>query len=179
MADLDHKPKGSSYDLSDVNIRGLVMFVCGLTVMTVAVYFLVWGMFRALGRREKEPPPSPMALSHTERLPPEPRLQSAQGFGEQLEKESGATTTSDATAKPKDPLWEIEALRGQWESVLKDGKDSQGKVVAISIDQAKEQLLKNDAAANNTESSSAKAEDYAVETPTAASSGRTTEKRRQ
>src|SRR6476660_6045424 len=76
-----------AHELSDVNIRGILTFIIGLTVMTIAVYLLMWGMFRALFAAEnnnerKESPPPPMAMSGKERLPAEPRLQSAPGFAE-------------------------------------------------------------------------------------------------
>src|SRR5919108_6687633 len=80
-----------THEVSDIDLRGVVTFVVGLTVLTIVVYFLMLGMFRLLNAREqkKEPPPSPMAMSETERRPSEPRLQSAPGFGEELESQTG------------------------------------------------------------------------------------------
>src|SRR5438874_11913158 len=76
----------TTHEVSDVQVGGIVKFVVGLFVMTVAVFFLTWGMFRMFEARSPEPPRSPMALSGEERLPPEPRLQAAPGFAETLEK---------------------------------------------------------------------------------------------
>jgi hypothetical protein len=136
-----------THELSDVNIRGIITFIVGLTVMTVAVYLLMWGMFRALSEAEakKEAPASPMAMTGTQRLPPEPRLQGAPGFAEELEKEAGVKEgeKSEGPPKPKDPLWEIKVLREHWESTLKNGaKDQSGKVVVLPIEDAKRELLK-------------------------------------
>jgi len=137
----------TAHELSDVQVGGIVKFVVGLFVMTVAVFFLTWGMFRMLEVRSQEPPRSPMALSGEERLPPEPRLQGAPGFGETLEKSAtpNAAEVSGAipSGNPKHPLWEIQALRKQWEDVLAHGPiDQNGKRFGMPIEKAKEEILK-------------------------------------
>ena len=137
----------TAHEVSDVQVGGVVKFVVGLFVMTVAVFFLTWGMFRMFEARSPEPPRSPMALSGDERLPPEPRLQGALGFGETLEK-SATLNEAEASAatrsgNPKNPLWEIQALRKQWEDVLAHGPiDQNGKRFGMSIEKAKEEILK-------------------------------------
>ena len=140
----------TAHELSDVQVGGVVKFVVGLFVMTVAVFFLTWGMFRMFEARSPEPPRSPMALSGEARLPPEPRLQGAPGFGETLEKSATLTPAEGSEApgatrsgNPKNPLWEIEALRKQWEDVLKHGPiDQNGKRYGMPIEKAKEDILK-------------------------------------
>jgi hypothetical protein len=136
-----------THELSDVNTRGIMTFIGGLTVMTILVYLLMWGMFRVLSAQEtkKEADPSPMAMTGKDRLPPEPRLQGAPGFGDELEKEAGMKEGENLAAppKPKDPLWEIRVLREHWESTLKNGaKDQSGKLVVLPIEDAKKELLK-------------------------------------
>ena len=160
-----------THEMSDVHIRGILTFIAGLTVMTIVVYLLMWAMFRVLFAQEekKEPPPSPMAMSARERLPLEPRLQSAPGFGEELEKESGAKESQQMDGAPKDPLWEINVLREHWEFTLKNGaKDQSGKVVILPIDEAKQELLKQGLPTRSNEPATADSN----ELPTAASSGR-------
>ena len=137
----------TAHELSDVQVGGIMKFVVGLFVLTVAVFFLTWGMFRMFEARSQEPPRSPMALSGEERLPPEPRLQGAPGFAETLEKSvpANAAEVSAATpsGNPKNPLWEIQALRKQWEDVLAHGPiDQNGKRFGMSIEKAKEEILK-------------------------------------
>jgi hypothetical protein len=93
-----------------------------------------------------------MARSDQERLPPEPRLQSAPGFAEELgkalpkENESGGGNSKQNTASApvgKDPLWEIKVLRNQWDDVLKNGPtDASGKRYGMPIEQAKQEVLK-------------------------------------
>ena len=136
----------TAHELSDVQVGGLVKFVVGLFVLTVAVFFLTWGMFRMFEARSQEPPRSPMALSGEERLPPEPRLQGAPGFGETLEKSATlneAEASASRSGNPKNPLWEIKALRKQWDDVLEHGPiDQNGKRYGMPIEKAKEEILK-------------------------------------
>ena len=52
-----------THEASDVSVSALLKFVVGLTVMTVVVSVLMWGLFRFFNRRrEKEPKPGPMAM---------------------------------------------------------------------------------------------------------------------
>jgi len=140
----------TAHELRDVQVGGIVKFVVGLFVLTVAVFFVTWGMFRLLEARSQEPPRSPMALSGEERLPPEPRLQGAPGFAESLEKsvppnqaEEREAPGAISSANPKSPLWEIKVLRKQWDDVLEHGPiDQNGKRYGMPIEQAKEEILK-------------------------------------
>src|SRR3982074_283010 len=79
-----------THEVSDVYVSGIVKFLVGLSVLTIATFILTWGLFRSLAHNATEPRPSPMALTEKDRLPPEPRLQGAPGFAEDLEK----TTTT-------------------------------------------------------------------------------------
>lgn len=139
-----------SHEVSDVQVGGIAKFVVGLSVLTIAVFFLVWGLFRMFQARTQEPLRSPMALSEKERLPPEPRLQGAPGFAEELEKSATPTEEEERAApkvagqsKPKDRLWEIRELREQWSDVLKYGPvDQSGNRYGMPIEKAKEEILK-------------------------------------
>ena len=163
-----------THERSDVNVGAIAKFVFSLTLLTVVVYVLMWGMFRLFySQSQKEPVPGPMAMSETERLPPEPRLQGARGFGSELAKSTGEI---DNTNVPRDPEWEIRALHQRWEDGLKHGlRDANGQVVGLPIEEAMKKV-----AAGGLPSRAIgpmKMEDFAVSTPTAASSGRMTEKR--
>ena len=143
-----------THEASDVQVGSIAKFVLGLLVLTILTHIALWGLFLVFERREaaqeREAPRSRMALSDKERLPPEPRLQGAPGFAEELEKEiKPATTAEPATSpahdsgKPKDPLWEIRALRKQWDHVLEHGPtDEHGQRFGMPIEQAKEEVLK-------------------------------------
>lgn len=133
-----------THEVSDVYISGIAKFAVGLAILMLASFLLMWIMFRAFDARIQEPQRSPMALSDKERLPPEPRLQGAPGFGEGLERT--ATTESGEVGvgnQPKNPLWEIKAVRDQWNDVLEHGPiDKDGKRYGMPIERAKEEILK-------------------------------------
>jgi hypothetical protein len=103
-----------THEASDVDISGVLKFVLGLTVLGAAVFVLMWGMFRLLNAQEteKEPPAGPMAMTEEERLPPEPRLQAAKGFG--VKQENGEWVNLET----KEPEAEYRVLREQWERRL-------------------------------------------------------------
>ena len=133
-----------THEVSDVYISGIAKFVVALSILMIGSFLLMWGMFRVFDARIKDPKRSPMALSDKERLPPEPRLQGAPGFGEGLEKPA-ATESGEIGAgnQPKSPLWEIKAVRDQWNDVLEHGPiDKDGKRYGMPIERAKEEILK-------------------------------------
>jgi hypothetical protein len=138
-----------THEVSDVYVSGIVKFLVALSVLTFATFLLVWTLFRVFENRTQEPPPSPMALTEKDRLPPEPRLQGAPGFAEDLEKtaaikkeESGSAITAGA-AQPKDALYEIKILRRHWDDILEKGPvDQSGQRYGLPIEKAKEEILK-------------------------------------
>ena len=140
-----------THEVSDVHVKGIANFLLALMVLTIGVFFLVWGMFRILETRSQEPPRSPMALTNRERLPPEPRLQGAPGFAEGLGKSAkpaaeggeGPKTQAPASELPKEPMWEIKELRKQWKEVLEHGPaDKNGQRYGMPIEKAEEEVLK-------------------------------------
>jgi hypothetical protein len=149
-----------THEVSDVYIGGIAKFVVGLLILIVASFVLMWAAFRLLQSQslEAEKPRSPMALSENDpnRLPPEPRLQGAPGFSEDLEKSTAAKqetargVSSAITGKApalKDPMWEIRVVRDQWNDVLKNGPvDQNGQRYGMPIEQAKQEVLKQLAA---------------------------------
>lgn len=141
-----------THEISDVYIGGIAKFVVALGVLMVVSFLLMWGMFRSLESRTTEPPPSPMALTEKDRLPPEPRLQGAPGFAEELDKSAQAAKEKKAelapqirahAPAPKDPMWEIRVLREHWDNVLEHGPvDQNGQRYGLPIEQAKDEALK-------------------------------------
>jgi hypothetical protein len=138
-----------THEVSDVYIPGIAKFVVALSVLMIASFFLMWVLFRSLESTAKESPPSPMALTDKERLPPEPRLQGAPGFGEELGKtakprvEEAKAIAAGQSERPKDPLWEIKVLNEKWKDVLENGPvDQSGKRYGMPIEKAKEEILK-------------------------------------
>jgi hypothetical protein len=141
-----------THEKSDVQVGSIAKFVIALFVLTVATHIALWGMFLLLksSEEQKEPPRPPMALTGEQRLPPEPRLQSAPGFGQTLEQgaapgsaEKGAAPKPTPSPTPKDPLWEIKVLNEQWKDVLEHGSiDKHGQRYGMPIEKAKEEVLK-------------------------------------
>jgi hypothetical protein len=138
-----------THEISDVQVPGIVKFLVALSVLTIATFILVWGLFVSFASKSTETPPSPMALTEKDRLPPEPRLQAAPGFAEDLErvtatqKEESANAISAGAAHPKDPLYESDILRRHWNDVLENGPvDQSGRRYGMPIEKAKEEILK-------------------------------------
>jgi hypothetical protein len=157
-----------THESSDVSVGGVLKFVAALTIFGIVVFVLTWGLFRFFDAQDskKDPPPGPMARSEAERLPPEPRLQAARGFGVKLQNGEWVSL------EKRQPEAEYRVVRKEWERVLKEGQmDNAGRPVAIPIDEAMQKLLQGGSLKSRTNVWPE------VETPTAASSGRVAEKR--
>ena len=167
-----------THEASDVSVSGVLKFVSGLTVLGVVVFVLMWGLFRFLSAQEteKEPPPGPMAMKPEERLPPPPRLQAAKGFG--LKLENGEWVNLEK----REPEAEYRALREQWERTLQEGaRDQSGKLIGEPIERAMEKVVGLPSRVKQIpeEGPGWRAEDYGIDPPTAASSGRMNVKGKQ
>jgi hypothetical protein len=164
-----------THETSDVNVRGVLTFVVVLTLLTIAVSVGLWFLFAYFNQEEaKERRPRPMALSKDERLPPEPRLQGAPGFG--ISTQDGRTVKLELGP----PQAEYRVLREHWEEALRGGlKDQSGRTVGIPIDEAIEKVVSGEGLPARTKQAPDKLEDYAISAPADSSSGRQTEKRLQ
>ena len=140
-----------THEQSDVQIGGIAKFIVGLSILTIATFIVLWGLFtlfqKTAATQEQETHRSPIAMSGEERLPPEPRLQSAPGFAQNLEKpkveEHAQPTPVGGFIPPRDPMWEIRQLREQWNHVLEHGPtDANGQKFGMPIEQAKEEALR-------------------------------------
>lgn len=164
-----------THEKDDVNVGGVLTFIAALTILTIGVYIgliLLFNYFK--GQAAKEVKPGPMALSQQERLPPEPRLQAAPGFGVTLE---NGTWVNLQTTKPQA---EFETLSAQWEKELNgEIKDASGNSKTIPIKDAIKQVVVGEGLPARTKEAPMNLRDYAISTPTAASSGRVSEKRVQ
>ena len=166
--------------LSDVNVPAILKFVAALVVMTIAVYVLMWllfGFFNAQEiKKEGEAPAGPMAMTEQESLPPEPRLQSARGFGVKLE------NGQSVNLENREPQAEYHVLREQWDRVLKEGqRTSREDPAGLPIEQAMQKVLEGQGltVASRRKVATDEMTDYAISPPTAASSGRVSEKGKQ
>ena len=165
-----------THELSDVNVPGILKFVGALVVMTVVVYVLMWllfGFFNAQeAKKEGEAPPGPMAMTEQESLPPEPRLQAARGFGVKLENGQWVDL------EKREPQAEYRVLKEQWDSVLKEGpKDQSGNPVGLPIEQAMQRVVEGQGLPTRPHQDAP--QEMTDNAPTAASSGRVSEKGKQ
>jgi hypothetical protein len=167
-----------THETSDVNVGGIVKFVIGLTIFAIAVQVLMWGMFRFLNSQEegKDPAPGPMAMTEQERRPPDPKLQAAPGFGVKLENGQWLPLEN------REPQAEYRILLEQWDAQLNCTRGWGSDVLSrhkecMPIDQAMQKVLEGKESTLSNQGGPA--EDYGIDMPTAASSGRMTEKRRQ
>jgi hypothetical protein len=165
-----------THEASDVNIGGILTFVVVLSVMLVAVtagLILLFNYYNAEElTKESESKPGPMAMKREERLPPEPRPQAAPGFGVKLENGEWVKLENSP------PETEYQIVRKQWDQVLRDGrKDQAGNLIGMPIDQAMKQITSPGALPIKPMMNAPnKLEDYAIAAPTAASSGRLSER---
>jgi len=122
-----------TYEHSDIHIGGVIKFILALVVMGVVVHLLMWGMFRGLNAEEDkhDPKPGPMALSETERLPPEPRLQTAKGYAVEGHK-----------LELREPEAEFRIVQEKWRDALEHGPvNENGQRFGMPIEEAKKKIL--------------------------------------
>jgi hypothetical protein len=126
------------YEENEIRLKGIVGFAIGLVLLIVVTFGLMWALLNVLKDYSKEnaDPPNPMAMTDKDRLPPEPRLQLAPGFG--VESEHGRVIME---LGPPGAEWQ--ELKKQWAELWKHGhKDAAtGAVTVMPIDEAKARLL--------------------------------------
>jgi hypothetical protein len=172
-----------THELSDVNIYAILKFIGALSIMTVVVMGLMLFLFNVLNsqrsKHDQQAPPGPMAMTEAERLPPQPRLQAAKGFGVKLEDGEWVDLESDRV--PSQPQAEYRVLRQQWERMLQTGKYTESDTTAaLPIEEAMKKLLESGTLRTREQSKGLVTwQEHAIRMPTAASSGRISEMRKQ
>lgn len=126
------------YEQNLIGLRGIIYFAIGLFLLIVITFGLMFALLNVMEdqARETKDASNPLMLSDKERLPPEPRLQAAPGFG--VESDRGRVNLE--LRAPQSEYWE---LRTQWEQQLKNGQRDphSGMVVTMPVDRAKEAFL--------------------------------------
>lgn len=134
------------YEQNEIQLKGIIGFAIGLTMLIVVTFGLMWALLNVLKdyQRENAGPANPMLMSERERLPPEPRLQLAPGFGVDSEK---GRVNMELTV----PQAEYRELAKQWQHLWEKGlKDEKtGTVTAMPIDEAKQKFLGQNAKARS------------------------------
>mgnify|MGYP000117870363 CR=1 FL=1 len=128
----------ATYELNKVDVKGIVWFGAGLFLLIVITFGLMWAfqywVLEDQAMQTDEQNRSPVSLTDEEKLPPEPRLQSAPGFG--VDTENGRVGL-----ELREPQAEWEEVRKEWDKMLKNGEKKDGTVISMPIEEAKEKLL--------------------------------------
>ncbi len=126
------------YEQNVIGLKGIFYFGIGLFILIVITFALMWALLNVLEDDAKGTKSStnPMAMSERDRLPPEPRLQLAPGFG--VESPNGRVNLE--LRAPQAEYWE---LQKQWKDIWEHGqKDAAtGAITSMSIEEAKEKVL--------------------------------------
>ena len=127
-----------AYEGNEIGVRGIMGFAIFLLLLIVITFGLMWALLNVLRDYSKEnsEPINPMQMTEMEKLPPEPRLQSAPGFG--VDSKAGRVKLELMA-----PQSEYRELRKQWEEQWKHGQKDEktGVVTMLPVDEAKEKFL--------------------------------------
>lgn len=127
------------YERNIIGLRGIIYFGIGLFLLIIIAFGLMWFFMKVLEQEAREGDrqnANPMMMSERERLPPEPRLQVAPGFGVDVKDEGRVNL------ELKEPQAEWQVLRKQYQEIWEKGeKAPDGTIVALPIDEAKEKFL--------------------------------------
>jgi hypothetical protein len=126
------------YEENEIGLKGILGFAIGLFFLIVITFGLMWALLSVMKdhQRENADPANPMAMSEKEKLPPEPRLQLAPGFGVDSEK-------GRVNLELMPPQSEYKELRAQWDEMWKHGRKDEktGTVIMMPIEEAKAAVL--------------------------------------
>lgn len=166
-----------THETSDINVRGVLVFVVVLTVTTVVISLGMWVLFKFFNQQEtqQERKRGPMAVTRKEeRLPPKPRLQAAPGFGAEL---PDGQTEALELMPPQSEYW---ALKKYWDQALNGQlKDQSGNPIGVPITDAMKQVVSGPGLPTRPDATDPNRKDGAIYAPTGESSGRRSEKRLQ
>lgn len=126
------------YETNVIGLRGIIYFAVGLFLLIVITFGLMWFLQNVMEDQSvaEKDIKHPMAMSVRERLPPEPRLQAAPGFGVE-------TSQGRVNLELKAPQSEYRNLREQWETMWAEGQrdEKTGTVVTLPTEEAKAKFL--------------------------------------
>lgn len=128
------------YQENTIKLRGIIIFTIGLTALALLTFWLMWFLLKVMDDQKAEMDKreaNPMAVDSKDKLPPEPRLQAAPGFG--VDDPKGGRVNLELTI----PQAEYRTLEKQWNEQLANGqKDPKtGTVITMPIEEAKKKLL--------------------------------------
>lgn len=162
------------YEQNIIGLKGIIYFGVGLFVLCVVTFGLMALLLNVLKQQSDEAgekSSNPMQLTEIERLPPEPRLQVAPGFG--VDGPNGRINLE--LKAPQSEYWELEKI---WNNQLENGQrdPKTNTVITLPIEEAKAKLLEQNV---KSAQDGQKALDEATAIVSASSGGRmASEKRR-
>lgn len=173
----DKYEHAGAYEKDRIELRGIVFFTLGLTLLIGVTFGLMWLLQRTMEEQavaEKDVT-SPMMLTREENLPPEPRLQAAPGF--QVQREDGRTVNLEL----REPQSEYRELLKDWNQVWKEGRKDAGTgtVITLPMDEAKKKVLETGVIKTRAAEETNKAAAEVRLMPSYMSAGRASEIRRQ
>jgi hypothetical protein len=128
------------YEENEVRLKGIIYFAIGLTALIVVTFALMWALINVLRdyNRENQGERNPLAMTDMERLPPEPRLQMAPGFGVE-------SPTGRINLELSYPQSEYRELHKQWEEVWERGQKDErtGTAAILPIEQAMDKVVES------------------------------------
>ncbi len=128
------------YEADVINFKGIIYFGAGLFGLIVITFVLMWILqYHVLLPQAEANDKSalhPMAMNEDEKLPPEPRLQSAPGFG--LDTKSGRINL-----ELREPQAEWREIQKQNKDIWENGEKEGNTVIALPMKEAEEKLLKD------------------------------------
>jgi hypothetical protein len=133
---MDVKNSNKTYEDNDIKLRGVVGFGLFLLALIVVTFVLMWILeFKILEPQFVEQV-SPMAMKPSEKLPPEPRLQSAPGFG--VDGPNGRINL-----ELREPQAEYREQLKMWNELEAKGQkdEKSGTVVIMPMSEAKAKLI--------------------------------------
>jgi hypothetical protein len=125
------------YEQNDIGLKGILYFGGGLLVLMVVTFFLMSLLLNVMKEQMSDKDETgPMTMSDKERLPPEPRLQSAPGFG--VDSPNGRVNLELRASQE-----EYREIRKEWDQIIRNGEvdPKTGMMIAMPIDVAKEKFL--------------------------------------
>lgn len=130
------------YEQNLIGLKGIIYFGVGLFLLIVITFGLMWVMLEKMDEQfaEEKVSTNPLAMNDRERLPPEPRLQNAPGFGVESKRDW-------VNLELKNPQDEYLEYKKQWDEIWEHGeKDAAtGTVIALPIEEAKKKFIAQNA----------------------------------
>ena len=134
------------YEENTIGLKGIISFAVGLFLLIVITFGLMAAFVKVLRDNEKETAgaANPLAMTDKERLPPEPRLQLAPGFG--VDSDKGRVNLELGI-----PQAEYREMEKQWKHLWEFGRKDEktGVVTAMPIEMAVDKLLEQNVKAKS------------------------------